>query len=182
MGTNIVTLYHGTSHAFGAIDVTRGKGYKDFGVGFYATEDIEQATDMAFRNLRVEEFRLAKSGEPVVLVPYLYRYTLDLAQIGDLKCMRFDKADREWMKFVLLNRQSETQSHDYELVIGPTANDKTRVSIRTAINASNGKVLSDIALDLLTLMLEPDVLPTQYYFGTQRAADRLVFQERNALR
>jgi hypothetical protein len=42
-------------------------------------------------------------------------------------------------------------------------------------------VLSDAALDFLTIMLEPDVLPTQYYFGSQRAADLLVFQERSVL-
>jgi hypothetical protein len=31
MNANIITLYHGTTHDFTEIDVTRGKPFKDFG-------------------------------------------------------------------------------------------------------------------------------------------------------
>ena len=32
-------LYHGTVYDIDEIDVTKGKGYKDFGKGFYATSE-----------------------------------------------------------------------------------------------------------------------------------------------
>jgi hypothetical protein len=47
---NIVTLFHGTIHEFDSIDVTKGKGYKDFGRGFYTSQDIHHAERLASRN------------------------------------------------------------------------------------------------------------------------------------
>ncbi|MCL2814740.1 MAG: DUF3990 domain-containing protein, partial [Oscillospiraceae bacterium] len=37
----------------------------------------------------------------------------------------FAAADREWMRFIVLNRESNSkiQEHEYDIVIGPTAND-----------------------------------------------------------
>lgn len=37
-------LYRGTIYEFDNIDVSVGKGYKDFGKGFYATADAETTT------------------------------------------------------------------------------------------------------------------------------------------
>jgi hypothetical protein len=64
-------------------------------------------------------------------------------------------------------------THDFDIVIGPTANDDTRASIRIVMNATNGAILNDTALDLLIEMLEPNNLPQQYYFGTDKAAAML---------
>jgi DNA-binding LacI/PurR family transcriptional regulator len=68
---------------------------------------------------------------------------------------------------------SRTRQHNYDIVIGPTANDDTRTSIRAVMNAANGAILSDTALDLLIEMLEPNNLPEQYYFGTSKATAML---------
>jgi hypothetical protein len=68
---------------------------------------------------------------------------------------------------------NRNRQHGYDIVIGPTANDDTRTSIRTVMNASNGAIMNDTALDLLIEMLEPDKLPEQYYFGTNKAAELL---------
>ena len=42
-------LYHGTIYEFDEIDVTAGKGYKDFGKGFYATAVPMHAEKLAKR-------------------------------------------------------------------------------------------------------------------------------------
>lgn len=42
-------LYHGSTYLFTEIDVDRGKGYKDFGRGFYATAVKEHAENLAKR-------------------------------------------------------------------------------------------------------------------------------------
>ena len=43
-------LFHGTKYDFKEIDVTIGKGYKDFGRGFYATSIKGHAESIAWRN------------------------------------------------------------------------------------------------------------------------------------
>lgn len=50
-------LYHGTIYEFDGIDVTVGKGYKDFGKGFYATEVPSHAERLAIRNKSIAEKR-----------------------------------------------------------------------------------------------------------------------------
>ena len=95
---------------------------------------------------------------------------------------RFTAADREWLKFIIANRMNRTRQHEYDIVIGPTANDDTRTAIRTVMSAANGAVMSDAALNLLIEMLEPDNLPEQYYFGTGKAAAMLKLAERRELK
>ena len=47
---SVITLYHGTISEFNSIDVLKGKGYKDFGPGFYTTEVKGHAIKIANRN------------------------------------------------------------------------------------------------------------------------------------
>ena len=46
-------LYHGTIYDFDDIDVSAGKGYKDFGKGFYATAVPSHAERLAIRNKNI---------------------------------------------------------------------------------------------------------------------------------
>jgi hypothetical protein len=175
-GQNI--LYHGTTHGFKEIDVRKGKPFKDFGQGFYLSEIYEHARNLALRNHRIEELRLRAVGNDAKLPVYIYKYEFDPSQLGKLNVKCFDTADREWLKFIIANRMNRTRQHNYDIVIGPTANDDTRTSIRTVMNAANGAILSDSALDLLIEMLEPNVLPQQYFFGTNKAAALLKLMRR----
>jgi hypothetical protein len=174
-------LYHGTTHDITALDVTRGKPFKDFGRGFYATAVYEHARNLALRNRRIEESRSAAIGENLHLTAFLYTYEFDLRNADKLNVKRFESADREWLKFTILNRTNRERQHNYDLLIGPTANDDTRTSIRAVTNAANGAILSDAALNLLLTMLEPDNLPTQCYFGSNAAAKLLEFKRRSVL-
>jgi hypothetical protein len=176
------TLYHGTTHDFADIDVQRGKPFKDFGQGFYLTEIYEHARNIAVRNRRIEEERLRIRGDETKLPVFIYIYEFDIGKTNELNVKRFDAADREWLKFIIANRMNRTRQHEYDIVIGPTANDDTRTAIRTVINAANGAILSDAALNLLIEMLEPDNLPEQYYFGTNKAAAMLKLTERRELK
>jgi len=90
-------------------------------------------------------------------------------EMRDLNVKRWESADRKWLTFVIQNRMAIERQHSYDIVIGPTANDDTRTSIRTVMNASNGRIFSDTALDLLIELLKPSILPIQYYFGTVKA-------------
>jgi hypothetical protein len=48
--SDIITLYHGSVHSFDNIDVSMGKPFKDFGIGFYTSRDRFHAEKMALRN------------------------------------------------------------------------------------------------------------------------------------
>jgi hypothetical protein len=174
MGISI-TLYHGTIYEFDKIDVTKGKGNKDFGRGFYTSRDICHAERLASRNKNIEEERYALRGVNKKVTPWLYTYEFDFDNLVTLSVKEFAAADREWMRFVVFNRESKSkvQLHEYDIVTGPTANDNTRAAIQTIIPLTKGQVLTDKAIDALIALIEPDNLPWQFFFGTQRAADLL---------
>ncbi len=180
--SDALTLYHGTTHDFAEIDVRRGKPFKDFGQGFYLTDTYERAHNIALRNRRIEEARLRAMGNEACLPVFIYVYEFNLRGMNKLDVKRFRAADREWLRFVIANRMNRTRQHKYDIVIGPTADDDTRASIRAVMNAANGEVLSDAALNLLVEMLEPNNLPEQYYFGTNKAVVMLKRTGRHELK
>ena len=160
----------------------RGKPFKDFGLGFYLTEYYEHARNIAVRNRRIEETRLRTMGDETKLPVFVYAYEFNLSEMNKLNVKRFDTADREWLRFIIANRMNRTRQHNHDIVIGPTANDDTRASIRTIMNAANGAILSDTALNLLIEILEPNKLPEQYYFGTSKAVAMLKLTGRHELK
>jgi hypothetical protein len=169
----ILTLYHGTTHDFTEIDVLQGKPFKDFGQGFYLTETYKHARNIAIRNRRIEEQRLLVRGDERQLSVFIYIYELEIEAMNTLDVKQFTSPDQEWLKFIILNRMNRMRQHEYDIVIGPTANDDTRASIRAVMNLADGAIMSEAALNLLIEMLEPNNLPEQYYFGSNRAVGML---------
>ncbi|MDR2735937.1 MAG: DUF3990 domain-containing protein [Gracilibacteraceae bacterium] len=181
---NIITLYHGTICEFDKIDITKGKGNKDFGQGFYTSRDIRHAERLATRNKIIEEERFALRGVKKNVTPWLYTFDVDHDNLGTLHVKEFTAADRDWMRFVVLNRESKSkaQLHEYDIVTGPTANDNTRAAIQTVMPLTKGEVMTDKAIDALIALIEPENLPWQFFFGTQRAADLLHLKGRRTIR
>ena len=148
-------LYHGSNVEFGDIDLKRSKPNKDFGRGFYLSDNYERALDMA----RIKVVQL-EAGRPVVMT-----YEVDDRFLDDLRILRYDSYSEEWAKFILLNRNnpSDTPAHDYDVVIGPIADDKVGLQLwRYETNL----------IDLSTLVRNLKYMKgitIQYYFGTERA-------------
>jgi hypothetical protein len=176
---NTITLFHGTTHDFSKIDVSRGKPYKDFGRGFYATQSYERAVNMAIRNRDIELRRLARREISSEVTPWLYTFELDTIKLDPLRVWLFDGADIEWVRFVVLNRTNETPQHDYDVVIGATANDATSRTAQLYLAGEYGEIDSDEAVSFFLRRIQPERLPRQFFFGTQRAADLLAFQGRS---
>lgn len=89
----------------------------------------------------------------------------------------FREADREWVLFILKNRDSDRAAHNYDIVIGPTADENTVTiinSYREELIATN---YASEVLDSLIKELEPENLPKQYFFGTNAAIQRLQFKK-----
>ena len=150
-----MTLYHGTNADFERISLTIGLRYKDFGHGFYATPDRQTAIRMAQKRARLF------GG-----VPTLITFELDEAALtSDLKVKVFpEKACVEWLLFVDANRDRKNTEpiHDYDIVIGPIANDGVVLQLT---NYHEGVYTpEDVAR-----LLQDRFLDQQYYFGTERA-------------
>ena len=148
-------LYHGTNVVFDEIDLTKSKPNKDFGQGFYLSREFTQAMDMA--KIKVEQL---ESGVPTVIT-----FEADETKMLSLKVLRFDDYSEEWAKFILLNRNNASRqpAHDYDIVIGPIANDRVGVQLWKYENQS---------IDLPTLvhnLRNMKGITFQYFFGTERA-------------
>lgn len=179
-------LFHGTTYDINEIDVTMGKGYKDFGKGFYATSVKSHAENIARRNKRILEAREAKirqrNPKYKTKVYQAYRYNLEfddscIDNPENLKIRVFNKADREWVRFILTNRDSDSTVHDYDIVIGPTADENTVTVINSYKEELIASGYADEVLDALIKELEPENLPKQYFFGTNAAIQKLKFKK-----
>jgi len=157
-------VYHGTTSLIDTIDVSKGKPYKDFGKGFYVTEDYSHAKNLAVRNKRLEQERSGEKCEA-----YVYTYALDMIKAQDFEIIDFTVADLDWMRFVLANRSVREKSHNYDIVIGPTANDDTSLVLKSYFSGLYGDINSERALQLALEMIEAENLPAQIYFGSNAA-------------
>jgi hypothetical protein len=175
---NCLTLYHGTIYEFDKIDVTKGKPFKDFGIGFYTSQDEDHAIRLALRNKHIEERRLSKYGKSHTVTPWLYTYEFDLSEMDRLKAKEFATADREWVEFIVMNRLSNKREHDYDIIAGPTANDNTNATIDLFIIGTYGDPKSDFAINTFLGLILPEVLPRQMYFGSGEAAGLLKLKGR----
>jgi hypothetical protein len=178
---NIITLYHGSIYDFDRVDVTAGKPFKDFGVGFYLSQSEEHAVRLTLRNKHIEERRLKKHGRTQTIAPWLYIYEFNLQELDNLSVKNFVSADREWAEFIVKNRLSDKREHNYDVIIGPTANDNTNATVDLFMMGTYGNPDSDFAIETFLQLILPEALPRQMYFGSQQAADLLTLKDRRSI-
>lgn len=156
----MIRLYHGSTVKIDVIDLKKSRPNKDFGRGFYLSEDEQQAWRMA-------EFKALIEGGTPIMNTFLFDERLMTS--GELKVLVFNAYTKQWADFIFQNRNNKQQAstHDYDIVYGPIANDRVGVQI--------GKYeAGDITLDQLLENLKYMKGATfQFFFGTQRAIDKL---------
>ncbi len=148
----MITLYHGSNIAISEIELNKCKPNKDFGKGFYLTDIKEQAAQMALRRTRI-----AGEGEPIVTA---YRFEKRL--LSDLNVKIFEAPTEEWEMFILNNRSRNDFTHDYDIVIGPIADDGVAFQLERYER-------NMISLETLVKELTYRKLNKQYMFGTEKA-------------
>ena len=153
-------LYHGTTSEFDIIDLSKSAVGKDFGCGFYLSDDVKQARDLA----SFKAFLL--SATPIVLS---FEFNENCLTDGSLRTLRFDDYTREWADFILMNRQNHSRInlHEYDFVYGPIANDRVGAHIR---NLLEGNIDMDTFMNRLQFIKG---ITYQYFFGTERAVAHL---------
>lgn len=153
-------LYHGSTVNIERIDLAKSKPNKDFGRGFYLSADKQQAR-------RLAEYKAYQIGG----VPIINTYDFDerVLKDGMLKVKKFDSYSKEWAEFIFANRQSKNGEsvHDYDVVIGPIANDKVGVQVRKYLDK---EISLETFLENLKYMKG---ITFQYFFGTEKAIKNL---------
>jgi len=152
-------LYHGTNCLFEKIDLSKSRNNRDFGRGFYTTTIKGQAISWA-------EVIFERYGGTGKLV-----YEFDFEKNDDLNIKVFENANKEWLEFISLNRNAGGIRHDFDIVVGPVANDKTNRTIALYIA---GIYTAEIALDLLKY----NELNDQVSFHTNKALSAITLAGR----
>lgn len=154
-------LYHGTVSDIVDIDLSKSNSAKDFGRGFYLSPDRLQAERWAmFKSIQT-------NGIPKV---YEFEFDESLLNNGELSVKQFDEYTEEWAEFIFANRKnlSEYNICNYDIVIGPIANDKVGVQIRNYIE---GNISLEVFIERLKYMKG---ITFQYFFGTEKAVKYLI--------
>lgn len=159
------TLFHGGSHIIITPEIREPVRTLDFGRGFYLTTSKEQAERWVRNRLKTPE----DEG-------YVNSYRFDMEEVNpDLKVKVFPEANEEWVDFVLANRMMEGFTHDYDIVIGPVADDK----VYTQFSLFEGGIISK---ETLIRELKTYRLVDQYLFHTSQALPYLIFQSYYSVR
>lgn len=153
-------LYHGSNLEVKNPILIQNKRNLDFGQGFYLTSDFEQANKWA---VRTTERR--NSGFPTVSI---FNINDDLWH--NLNIKEFTSPNKEWLNYVTKCRKGQETIDEYDVIIGPVANDQTMPTIGIYLR---GYITEEMAIELLL----PQKLKDQYAFKTSKALACLSFKE-----
>ena len=152
-------LFHGTNVDFAEIDLTKSNRFKDFGQGFYLTDIRQQAEELSQK-------RATRDGG----IPVVQEYEFDEALLAgsQLKVLRFDEPTAEWADFIYKNRSRHKPifRHDYDIVIGPIADDGVAYLLDRYEEGS-------YTIEELARELKYKRLNRQYFFGTSYSVSLL---------
>lgn len=157
-------LYHGSNVEVKEPKLLQKQCELDFGKGFYTTASEEQAKAWALRT-----FKRRKYGKPCISV-----YEIDEKNFSSLKILKFDTPNKEWLFFVTKNRKGIDNNFEYDLVIGPVANDQTMPTLMLYLDGF-------YSVEETIKRLLPQKLKDQFVFKTSKALNCLKLKEIIAL-
>lgn len=114
-------IYHGSTVVVDKPKIFQSERFLDFGSGFYATTNKEQATRWA---LKVAARRKAEEK-------YISIYEFDYERARkDLKIIHFGEPDEVWLNFICACRSGKFMKEKYDLVLGPVADDNVYATVQ----------------------------------------------------
>ena len=168
-------LYHGSYAPINEIDLNLCLQGKDFGKGFYLTDDLIQA-----KNFISTSLKKAKSTNKISInqnygYVTVFKYNEPKEEI--LK-YEFDTTNKEWLWFLSMNRKKEIIKEfkekidsnllNSEIIISKIANDTTNPIITAYISGLYGDIKSDSAINFAINQLMPNRLNYQYCFLSKK--------------
>lgn len=146
-------LYHGSNVEIFTINLSKSKPNKDFGKGFYLSEDELQAREMAIFKATL------LGGQPIVTA---FDFDESILQGNELNIKSFKDYSEEWADFVFSNREGLIVP-SFDIVYGPIANDKIGLQIR---KLKDGSIDRKEFLNRLKYMKG---VTYQFFFGSEEA-------------
>jgi len=153
-------LYHGSNVEVSHPRLLRSDRRLDFGSGFYLTSSFEQASRWASLTTR----RRGRGNAQISV------FEFDETSLQGLNVLEFHGANADWLRFVSTNRNGTPEQPDFDIVIGPVANDNTMPVLR--------RYFAQIYTEEEAIKrLMTQKLKDQYAFKTKDALDVLLFKE-----
>jgi hypothetical protein len=152
-------LYHGSNQIIAQPKLLAPTHPLDFGAGFYATTNPEQATNFAKKIIKW------RGGVAVVNT-----YLIEEKDMLPFKMLKFNHPDKKWLDFVVTNRANREQTGIAEIVFGAVANDDVFSVVELY---ERGLYNEKEALARLKIKK----LFNQYVFKTQEVIDLLSYKE-----
>jgi len=126
-------LYHGSDQTIKTPELRPSIRTLDFGPGFYTTTNKEQAINFA---TKVYERSIRMGNTPQGKFITIYEADYESMQ-KELEILHFESANVTWFDFIIANRRSTWQGKQYDIILGPVANDTI---YRTLIAFEAGEV------------------------------------------
>lgn len=152
-------VYHGTNLKVDKPKLINSNRYLDFGSGFYTITNYEQAVNFA------NKVSKRNGGKAIV-----NKYSFDESNLAVLLVKCFSSPDKQWLDFVSKNRNGISFKEQYDIVIGPVANDDVYRTLQLYFSSLLSK---EQALEMLKIKS----LYTQYTFKSVKALFYLKFME-----
>ena len=147
-------------------EIRPSEAFLDFGSGFYTTTSYAQAERWA-------RIKMRRQSTPIGFVS-VYEFDYEAAR-QQAEILRFDRADLDWLTFVVGSRRGERPIREADMYIGPVADDNVYRSIR---------LFETGVLDAQETVkrLKTEVLQDQWTFHTPRLLSFLTFIEAREIR
>lgn len=150
--------YHGSDTIVDTPRILEAKRPLDFGGGFYVTTSEAQAKSWTIK----VTYRNNNNHRCV----NRYEFDLEKAKL-ELVVIYFEIADEKWLDFICDNRSGKSTG-DYDIVIGPVADDRV---YRVVVEYENGDLDKETALK----KLKTESLCDQILFHTEKALKYLKY-------
>ena len=151
-------VFHGSDIVVDVPKILEAKRPLDFGGGFYTTSSESQAKSWALK----VAYRNNCSHKCV------NRYEFDLtAAKSELTVIEFAVADEKWLDFICNNRSGKPTG-EYDIVIGPVADDRV---YRVVVEYENGDLDKETALK----NLKTESLCNQVLFRSEKSLEFLKY-------
>lgn len=154
----MLKLFHGSNQTVEKPIIINRHKTLDFGTGFYTTTNREQAEDFAKKVYERRKF---------VDAPTVNCYELN-ENLEKFNILKFDSPNEAWLDFVVGMRREQNFELDYDLIIGPVANDTV---FTTILLYESGQLDKEATIKRFNV----NPLYTQYLFRNNFILKNLIF-------
>lgn len=111
-----------------------------------------------------ESLRKSKNN----VIKRIYTFKTNQKALDELNVKVFETADIEWLDFIIMCRKCRETPHNYDVVIGPIADDNTSYCLNAYMEGMYGNPNTIQAKRTLMYNLEVENLGTQVFIGTKK--------------